>query len=262
MPFLGGVLVFEELTASDLLRPAPRLESGLLLSGIQLDVLSESLGLIPLEGTAEGYFPQLSLTRGSLEVEGDGEFSAFGGRLTVHDISGENLWSRFPKLTFSADFADIDLLQVTHTFDFGDMSGILEGDVTNCELFRWTPVRFGARFETVQRKGVPQTINVKAIDNIAILGSGGASPGVLDRGLHRFLDRYTYRKLGVTVMLDRDVFVLRGLERRGSRELFLKGKLPFPIEVVNVEPGRGIGFRSMVQRLKRLDFSRMTTEGP
>ncbi len=262
MPFLGGVLVFEELTVSGILRPSPRMESGLLLSGIQLDVLSESLGLVPLEGTAEGYFPQVSLAQGRLEVEGDGEFSVFGGRLTVHDISGENLLSRFPKLTFSADFGDIDLLQVTHTFDFGDMSGILEGDITNCELFRWTPVRFGARFETVARKGVPQTINVKAIDNIAILGSGGASPGMLDRGLHRFLDRYTYRKLGVTMTLDNDLFVLRGLERRGSRELFLKGKLPFPIEVVNVQPGRAIGFRSMLQRVKRLDFSGMTTDRP
>jgi hypothetical protein len=62
--------------------------------------------------------------------------------------------------------------------------------------------------------------------------------------------------------LDNDRFVLRGLERRGSQALFLKGKLPFAIEVVNVAPGRAIGFRSMLERVRRLDSAGVTTDRP
>jgi hypothetical protein len=262
VPFLGGVLGFEELTLVDGLRPGWQLESGLLLSQVRLDALSEALGIVPLEGLAEGYFPRVRLTRDLLEVDGDGEFSVFGGTLLVRDISGEDILSRFPKLTFSAELGEIDLLQVTHTFDFGEMNGTLEGDLVDCELFRWVPVRCGARFETVRRKGVPRTINVKAVSNIAILGTGGGNVGVLDRGIHKFLDRYTYEKLGVTMALKNDAFVLRGLEQRGKRELFLKGRLPFRIDVVNVQPGRAIAFRAMLDRVQRLGFSGITTTRP
>jgi hypothetical protein len=257
VPFLGGVLGFEELILADSLRPARRVETGLLLSEVRLETLSKALGILPLEGMLEGYFPRVRLSGDRLEVEGDGEFEVFGGRLRVRDISGENVLSRFPELTFSAELDEIDLLQVTHTIDFGEMKGVLEGEIADCELFRWVPVRCSARFETVRRKGVPQTINVKAIGNIAILGTGGGGGQIsaLDRGLHKFLDRYTYEKLGVSMTLDNDRFVLRGLERRGGKELFLKGRLPFAIEVVNVQPGRAIAFRSMLDRVKRMDFA-------
>jgi hypothetical protein len=209
----------------------------------------------------EGHFPRVRLSGTSLRVEGDGEFYLLGGRLVVRDISGEEVLSRFPKVRFSAEFSEIDLKQVTHTFDFGEMNGTLEGWVRNCELFRWVPVRFRARLETVERKGVSQSLNVKAINNIAILGTGGRV-GVFDRGIHKFLDRYTYSKLGVEMALAQDSFLLRGLERRGERELFLKGRLPFRIDVVNAQPGKAVSFRTMLDRLRTLDFSTSTTAPP
>ena len=111
---------------------------------------------------------------------------------------------------------------------------------------------------TVERKGVSRTLNVKAINNIAILGTGGGV-GVFDRGIRRFFDRYTYDALGVRMSLENDVFLLRGLERRGDRELFLKGRLPFPIDVVNAQPGKTVSFRTMLERVRSLDFSAATT---
>jgi hypothetical protein len=255
VPLLDGVLGFEELTLVDALEGNWRLETGVLLSGIRLDVLSEALGILPLEGLAEGYFPRVRLTRDRLAVDGDGELEVFGGSLTVRDIAGKDVLSRFPKLRFSAELREIDLLEVTHTFDFGEMTGLIEGSITDCELFRWVPVRCAARFATVPRKDVPRTINVKAVSNIAILGTGGGEVSALDRGIHKFLDRYTYQRLGVSMELDNDRFVLRGLEQRGGRELFLKGRFPFRIDVVNVQPGRAIAFRSMLERVKRMDFA-------
>jgi len=254
MPFLGGELGLERPALVDALRPARVLETGVRLSGVRLEDLTRALDIVPLEGTVEGYFPRVRLTGNALRVEGDGEFALLGGRLVVRDISGEEVLSRFPKIFFSAEFNDIDLNRLTHTFDFGEMNGILEGWIRDCELFRWVPVRFRARMETVERKGVPRTLNVKAINNIAILGTGGRV-SVFDRGIHKFLDRYTYSRLGVEMALAQDSFVLRGLERRGERELFLKGRLPFRIDVVNAQPGQAVSFRTMLDRLATLDFS-------
>ena len=57
-----------------------------------------------------------------------------------------------------------------------------------------------------------------------------------------------------------DVFMLKGLEHRGDRELFLRGRLPLRIDVVNARPGKTVSFKTMMGRLRSLDFSGATTE--
>ena len=202
----------------------------------------------------EGYFPDVRLTHRTLRMEGDGEFSLFGGVLRVSDISGEDLLSRYPQLTFSAEFHDIDLLQLTRTFDVGEMTGILQGYLRNCELFRGSPVRFDGRIETVHRPGVPRTLNVKAINNISLLGTG-SKVNVLDRGIQKLFNNYTYERLGIDLQLDNDRFLVTGLEQRGGRELFLKGRLPLRIDVVNALPGQTVSFKTMMERGRKMEFS-------
>ena len=121
------------------------------------------------------------------------------------------------------------------------------------------PVRFSAHLETLHRKGVPRTVDVKAVNNITILGTGQRA-SLLDRGIQRFFDRYTYQRLGVSLRLNRDVLLLRGLENRDGKELFLRGRLPFRIDVVNAQPGKTVSFQTMVGRLQSLDFARATTD--
>ncbi len=260
VPILGGDIGLERLRLLDLLRPARRVETGIRLSRIDLGETARSLGFLPLEGTVDGYLPAVRISPSDLHVEGGGEISIFGGRVSIGDISGKDVLSRYPKLVFSASFRDVDLGRLTRRFDFGEMTGTVEGSVKDCELFRGVPVRFGAEVRTVERKGVPRTINVKAINNIAILGTGGRV-NVFDRGIHRFFNRYTYEALGIRLSLENDVFLLRGLEHRGERELFLKGRLPLRIDVVNVQPGKTVSFRTMLERVRALDFATATT-GP
>ncbi len=256
---LGGAVTFEWLTLRHLLRPGRHLESGIDLAAIRLEKISDELELIPLEGALNGHLTGVRLSPSLLAVEGGGEIEVFGGTVTVRDISGQDVLSKFPKLKLSADFRDIDLGALTRRLDFGEMTGILEGTLEDCELFRGVPVRFSARLETLQRKGVPRSVDVKAINNITILGTGQRT-SIFDRGIQRFFDRYNYQRLGVTMRLDRDVLLLRGLEHRGGRELFLRGRLPFRIDVVNAQPGKTVSFQTMVGRLRSLDFAGATTE--
>jgi hypothetical protein len=260
LPVAEGRVIFERLSLRRLMAPDRHLLSGLRLAGLSLERISEDLGLFPLEGRLEGHLPRVRLGADELRVEGGGEFSVFGGTVEVGDISGSDILTPFPRLAFSADLREIDLGQLTRRIEFGEMTGILSGTVTDCEIFRDVPVRCEATFRTVDRPGMRQTVDVKAIENLTILGTGQGT-NVLDRGLRRFLDRYTYRSLGVYLRLRGDELLLRGLEERGDRELFLKGRFPFPIDVVNARPGQAVSFQTMQRRLQSVDLGGARTGG-
>jgi hypothetical protein len=109
----------------------------------------------------------------------------------------------------------------------------------------------------VPRKGVPRRISLKAVNNIAIVGTGSGL-GFLDRGLRRFISSYAYQSIGIEMALSNDHFLLRGLEQRGDQELFVKGRFPLRLDVVNVQPGMTVSFRTMIQRLRTLDVTTAT----
>jgi len=243
----------------ELLGDDRRLETAVGVEGIRLERLSEALGVLPLEGEVAGAFPRVIVTPETLTVEGGGAIEVFGGRVEIGGISGTEVLSEYPRVTLSASFRDLDLAEITRTFDFGIMTGIVEGEVRDCELFRGVPLEFEARVETVKRKGISQTITVKAINNLAILGTGGRITA-FDRGFQRLIDRYNYAKLGIRASLHEDRFVLRGTAGKPGKEKFLAGKLPFRIDIVNVRPGTPVSFRSMLERLRDLDVSTIRLE--
>ncbi len=255
VPLLGGRIHLDRLTLAELLRPERRLAAALRLEGIQLAEVARAMDLFPLEGEASGEFPRVRLTGDALRVDGGGRVAVFGGEVAIRDISGSQIFSDYPRLVLSADFRDIDVGRLTRKLDFGEVTGIVAGRIDDLELFRGTPVRFRARLASVPRRGQPQTLSLKAVDNIAQLGGGGGL-GVLNQGIQRFFDRYRYRELGLAMVLDSDHFLMRGLARRGPNELFIKGRPPIRLDMVNVKPGRTVSFRTMMDRLRNLQVSR------
>ncbi|HEX5042409.1 MAG TPA: hypothetical protein VFV75_05860 [Candidatus Polarisedimenticolaceae bacterium] len=255
VPILGGEVRFEALRLQDLFLPTRHLLSGVLITGIALPEVAAAFGLPPLEGSVEALFPEVRLDAHTLQVEGGGEVGLFGGTVRLAGISGEDVLTRFPKLHLSATFEGIDLGRVTRVFDFGEISGVVAGHVRDLRLFRGVPVSFEAAIQSVPTEGVRQFVNVKAVRNLTILGTG-ARISPLDRGIQRFFDKYTYAAIGIYMKLENDVFVLRGTAgSKEGRELFVRGRLPFPINIVNAQPGKTVSFSSMVERLHSVDFS-------
>jgi len=259
LPLLGGDLVLDDVALVDILRPTRHLATSVELRGFSLEQLSRLFSLPPLEGELGGSFPSVRLTPTTLRVDGTGHLTLFGGTVSVRNISGRDVLGRYPRLFFDARIAELDLGQLTRAFDFGEVTGVAEGEVTGCELFRGVPLRFSGFLRTVPRPGVKQRISLKAVNNLAILGTGSGL-GLLDRGLRRLISSYSYVAFGVSMELAQDRFQLRGLEHRGDRELFLRGRYPLRLDVVNVAPGSTVSFRTMVERLRDLDFSRAQSE--
>jgi hypothetical protein len=259
IPFLRGEVALEGVELAELARPSRHLAASVGLHGISLTEVAGAVGLPPLEGDVSGRFPRVRFGDGVLTVDGTGELSLFGGTVTVSGIAGSDLLTRYPRLKFSAEWRGIDLAQVTHTFDFGAISGIVEGQLADCELFRDVPLGFRGSLRSVPTKGVKQRISLKAVNNIAIVGTG-TGLGFIDRGIHRFIRSYSYQGIGIEMVLSEDHFLLRGLERRGERELFVMGGFPLRLDVVNVEPGKTVSFRTMIQRLRNLDVTASTNQ--
>ena len=259
LPVFGGEVVLEDVGLAELARSSRRLTASVGLHRISLTRVARALGLPPLEGDVGGRFPRVRFSNGVLAVDGTGELSLFGGTVTMHGIAGSDLLTRYPHLEFSADWEGIDLAQLTRTFDFGAMSGIVEGHLDDCELFRAVPTGFRGVLRSTPRKGVRQRISLKAVNNIAIVGTGSGL-GFVDRSLRRFISSYAYQAIGIEMVLSQDHFLLRGLERRGDRELFVKGRFPLRLDVVNVEPGTTVSFQSMIQRLGTLDVTTMSQQ--
>ena len=140
---------------------------------------------------------------------------------------------------------------MTDTFEFGHISGILQGYVRDLEVVNGQPARFDALLETVKKKGVDQRMSVQALEKITILGSG-ATPSLFGKGIYRLFKEYRYAKMGFESRLRNDHFQVRGIEVIGDREYLVVGSLlPPKVNVINYT--QNISFKEMVNRLKRIE---------
>ncbi|MEM8960379.1 MAG: hypothetical protein AAGD38_02775 [Acidobacteriota bacterium] len=255
---LGGRVSLRDVAGRALLRPERHLAASVSLAGLDLATFPGDLGLV---GSVDAELPAVRLSPERLEVDGGGTASMFGGRVEVGSISGRHVFSRYPRFRLSASFTEIDLEQLTARLGFGAMSGSLDGTIEALELFGVVPTAFEAEVFTVDRPGVERTITVKAVRDISILG-GGAAPGAIDNLLTRLINRFTYREAYADLALADDVFTLYGKRYQDDGpEYFVRGRFPFPINVVNARPGQAVSFRGMLARLRAIGSSRVDS-GP
>src|SRR3546814_7109883 len=106
----------------------------LALQGLQLGELSQSLGGPAFRGTLDGTIPVARYADGRLDFDGGLSMQVFDGRVEVTALSMERPFGVAP--TLSADFAlhDLDLLAITEVFDFGSISGRLDGHIEGLRL--------------------------------------------------------------------------------------------------------------------------------
>jgi hypothetical protein len=232
-----------------------RIAEGLLVTGhfsidgVDLEQLTGELGLATMTGRLDADLGRIRYQGGLLRSEGEARIDALGGRIRIGQIGLDISNLSYPQLTADIDFEAIDLYQLTQTFSFGAMNGIVDGYIHELRLFGATPVQFTALVES--RLDGRRNISVKALNNLSILSQGGIS-AALSRGLYRFIDFYRYRKIGIACELERDVFYLRGTARADTgRYLVYGGALPPKIDIV--APPSAISFSEMLKRLQRIE---------
>jgi hypothetical protein len=246
---VGGGLVNVEQLQAGYASGGLQLETRILLAGIDLQLLTSELGVVPMEGAVNADLGHIRFADGVLSSDGELRIEAFGGNLRLRNLQLDPFSLGLPQFKGDIEFSGIDLFLLTQTFEFGAVHGVVDGQVHGLQLYGATPSHFSAGLQT--RLEGRRNISVKALNNLSILSQGGLS-AALSRGVYRFVDFYRYRRIGIQCELAEDVFTLHGTARPDSRRYLVDGGvLPPKIDIVASE--QPISFREMLRRLKRID---------
>jgi hypothetical protein len=220
------------------------------MKDLQLQKLTEALGWYRFGGTLSGSIPKTELTSNVLRSQGQIQIEVFGGRVQIDKTEIENPFSSLPAIKADARFQNINLEQASETFEFGRISGILEGTVSDLVITNGQPAQLRADLHTVERPGSSQWISVEALNKITVLSSGGDGSLVYG-GIAGLFDNFRYSKMGFKASLKNDKLTLRGIESRDGKEFLVVGSL-LPPTVNVISHTQQIGFRDLLKRLEQI----------
>jgi AsmA family len=205
-----------------------------------------------LTGQIQAHFPRLDISPKKIALSGRGEAAVFGGKVVLRDLTVADPFSPGRAVSLNIDLIDLDLKKLTDEVPFGEVTGIVRGEVRDLVISYGQPERFDFRIESVPRKGVRQTFSLKAVDNLTVLSSGQQASAGTSRFWMRFIRGFRYEKLGIVSTLRNDVFTLNGTIHEGGVEYLVKKPALFGINVINRMPEKLVSFKEMAGRLRRI----------
>ena len=215
------------------------------LTPVSMEAVAAALGWIPMQGKLSGVIPRVALSKGSLSVGGNLLVRVFDGDIVLRNLGVSDVFGYWPVLTADLTCRNLALEMVTGTYEFGRITGRVDGVVDDLRLENWRPVAFDARFVTTPDDDSPHRISQRAIDNITSL-SGGAG-GAVSRTLLRVFDDFGYRRLGISCRLQNGVCEMDGVApAKGGYYLVEGGGIP-RIDVIGFN--RSIDWNVLVDRL-------------
>jgi hypothetical protein len=259
LPILDGALAIDTLSMGDI--GASNME--IIFEGevqpISMPRLAKVFGWPEFQGTLAARIPAVKFKDNLLTIEGNVESQVFGGRVMGSNIRIQDPLGRFPQFFADVRARDLDLDLVTKTFEVGSITGRLEADVLNLELFAWSPVAMNARLATPKGDKSRHRISAKAVSSLSNVGGGGGGVvQALQSGVLRFFDDYSYDKLGITCKLRNDICEMSGVEPAGIGYYIVKGAGVPRIDIVG-NAGR-VRWSQLLSSIATAEFSGATTE--
>lgn len=216
---------------------------------LDLALVGRAFGYEAVTGSAGGSLAELRIDSDRVATRGSFELSVFGGRVTLSNLGVDDPFGRLPSLEVDADLESIDLEALTGAFPFGRVTGTLQGSIRKLVLVAGQAERFDADLRTVARKGVAQTIDVRALTQLGVLGGGDA--GAMSGLVLKLFEKYRYTEMGLRCSLRNDRFELRGVRSEGGKQYLVKGSL-LPPSVNVVSHSQIISFSEMLARVRRI----------
>ncbi|MDX1556538.1 MAG: hypothetical protein R3212_10970, partial [Xanthomonadales bacterium] len=191
------------------------------IEDIAMQAMSAALGWPEFSGTLSGRIPGVSYSGGVLDIEGALEFQVFDGAVTLTDLRVERPFCVLPSLAANITARDLDLEELTQTFEFGRIAGRIDGYVRDLRMLDWKPVQFDAWFGTPQGAG-RNDISRQAVSHLTTIG-GGSATTMLSGPVLRLFNNFSYRRLGLGCRLQDNICRIRGIEEQGEAVLLLEG---------------------------------------
>lgn len=244
---LDGRMVFDALTLTPPAADAGlRITFGVTLDALDIGALSTSLGGPAFRGKLSGNIPSARYADDRIDFDGGLSMQVFGGSIAVSALSAERPFGVAPTLSANLRLKDLDLLRLTEVFDFGNISGRLEGHIDDLRLVDWTPVAFDADLHTVRVPGVRQRISQRAVQNISSVGDTSFVSSLQGRLIGLFND-FGYARIGISCRLSNEVCAMGGLGPAGAGFTIVAGSGIPRLDVVGFN--RSVDWPTLVERI-------------
>ncbi len=248
----GGDLRLGSVHVNNLFGSDFTVRTRLAFDKIKLQPLVSRIWTQPLKGFLTGTLDPVRYENHMVTSRGKLTAKVFDGSIILSDLGASGIFTPAPVFKFNATWKDLLLSEMTTDTAFGKIEGVLAGDLQNAEMAYGQPQRFNLLLETVRKKGVPQKISIKAVENIAQIG-GGQSPFMgLAGAFASFFKTFPYEKIGIRASLENDVFTINGTIKEGGTEYLVKRGALSGVNIVNQNPNNRISFKDMLKRIQRI----------
>lgn len=187
---------------------------------------------------------EIELKGGNLKIDGESRVEVIGGKMTTGPVSIENVLSSARITRFSTWVRGLQLRDLGAPIDFGEMDGVLKGDLEDVEMLGFVPRRYRARFELLPNEKKEVVFSAIAMKNFVSLFTpedfSGNIPGPLREiafgWLSRVLGGYNIKYAGLSLNAIDDSILLETLDpeamvkRDGQRYLLYGTRFKIPLK--------------------------------
>lgn len=170
----------------------------------------------------------------------------FGGYVDVTHLALQHPFGAVPVLATDVHLRHLDLARLTSVFDFGRITGHLDGTIDDLRMVGWKPVAFKASLHTTDDGG---RISQRAVNNLTAVGGGGLASGLRGMVLKLF-DSFGYSKIALSCTLQGSVCHMSGIKpvNNGNGYLILAGSGLPHLSVVGHQ--HEVSWPTLISRLK------------
>jgi hypothetical protein len=243
VPLLDGQLTLHALDWQPAAATGQRLDTSLTVTGVDMGKLSHAFGWPAFKGTLGGAIPGLHYNDGRFDLDGGLSVAVFDGVVDFTRLSLQHPLGNTPVLAGDLSLSRLDLAAMTGVFDFGQITGRLDGAVDDLRLVDWSPVAFKARLRTRGDGRISQ----RAVNNLTSVGGGGIAGG-LQGAMLKLFKSFGYNRIGLGCTLQGEVCTMSGLEPDDGGYLIVDGRGLPHLKVVGHQ--RKVSWPTLVERLQ------------
>jgi len=220
-----------------------RLATSMTFTGIDMAAFSRAMGWPEFQGTLAGAIPALRWVDDRFEFDGGLSVNAFDGFLDITRLSLQGPFSPSPVLSADVQLRQLDLAAMTSVFDFGSITGRMDGSINDLRLVNWNPVAFQASLLA----GSGGRISQRAVNNLTAVGGGGVAAG-LQGAVLKLFKTFGYKRIGLNCTLQASVCHMSGLENEADGYTIVEGSGLPRLQVIGHQTQ--VDWPTLVRRLK------------
>ncbi|KJV34639.1 hypothetical protein [Luteibacter yeojuensis] len=243
IPVLDGDLRVLSLAWKPAAASGERLQTSLALTQVDMGAFARAVGWPAFGGKLGGAVPSLRYVDDRLELGGGLSLNVFDGFVDITGMVLSRPFGDAPVLAGNIALRKLDLAQMTSVFDFGNITGRLNGSIDDLRLVAWKPSAFKASLVADQGGRISQ----KAVNNLTTVGGGGMAGG-LQGTVMKLFKTFGYRRIGLTCTLKGDVCTMGGLGAAKDGYTIVEGSGLPHLTVVGHQ--REVDWPTLVRRLQ------------